>query len=79
VHFGKGSQGNTYDAHGNAGRTREEGGKYFLRLCVDNSSVVHVTNAFVAPSKPMKRELRPLCSAARTNVVVIVMSTITVV
>jgi hypothetical protein len=31
-----------------------------LRLCVDNSSVVHVTNAFVASSKPMMRELRHL-------------------
>jgi hypothetical protein len=31
-----------------------------MRLCVDNSSVVHVTNAFVAPSKPMIRELRRL-------------------
>jgi hypothetical protein len=31
-----------------------------LRLCVDNSSVVHVTNAFVASSKPMMRELRRL-------------------
>jgi hypothetical protein len=31
-----------------------------LRLCVDNSSVVHVTNTFVASSKPMTRELRRL-------------------
>jgi hypothetical protein len=31
---------------------------YLSRLCVDNSSVVHVTNAFVAPSRPMMRELR---------------------
>jgi hypothetical protein len=29
-----------------------------LRLCVDNSSAVHVTNAFVASRKPMMRELR---------------------
>jgi hypothetical protein len=28
-----------------------------LRLCVDNSSVVHLTNAFLASSKPMMREL----------------------
>jgi hypothetical protein len=28
-----------------------------LRLCVDNSSVVHETNAFVASSRPMMREL----------------------
>jgi hypothetical protein len=27
-----------------------------LRLCVDNSSVVHVTNSFVASTKPMMRE-----------------------
>jgi hypothetical protein len=31
-----------------------------LRSCVDNSSVVHVTNAFVASSRPMMRELRRL-------------------
>jgi hypothetical protein len=31
-----------------------------LKLCVDNSSVVHVTNAFVASSRPMMRELRRL-------------------
>jgi hypothetical protein len=31
-----------------------------LRLCVDNSSVVYVTNAFVASSRPMMRELRRL-------------------
>jgi hypothetical protein len=31
-----------------------------LRLCVDNSSVVDVTNALVASSKPMVRELRRL-------------------
>jgi hypothetical protein len=28
-----------------------------LRLCIDNMSVVHVTKAFVASSKPMMREL----------------------
>jgi hypothetical protein len=33
---------------------------YLLRLCVDNSSFVHVTNAFVASSKHMTRELRRL-------------------
>jgi hypothetical protein len=31
-----------------------------LRLCVDNSSVVHVTNAFVASSKPIMREFHRL-------------------
>jgi hypothetical protein len=31
-----------------------------LKLCVDNSSVVHVTNAIVASSKPMMREIRRL-------------------
>jgi hypothetical protein len=31
-----------------------------LRLCVDNPSVVHVTNAFVASSRPIMRELRRL-------------------
>jgi hypothetical protein len=33
---------------------------YLLRLGVDNSSVVHVTKAFVASSKPMIREIRRL-------------------
>jgi hypothetical protein len=37
-------------------RVKKEGIS-LLRLCVDNSSVVHVTNAFVASSKPMMREL----------------------
>jgi hypothetical protein len=31
-----------------------------LRLCIDNTSVVHVTNAFVASSRPLMRELRRL-------------------
>jgi hypothetical protein len=35
-------------------------GIYILRLGVDNSSVVHMTNAFVESSKPMMRELRCL-------------------
>jgi hypothetical protein len=38
-------------------RVKKEGIS-LLRLCVDNSSFVHVTNAFVASSKPMMRELR---------------------
>jgi hypothetical protein len=40
-------------------RVKKEG-ITLLRLCVDNSSVVHVTNAFVASSSPMMRELRRL-------------------
>jgi hypothetical protein len=40
-------------------RVKKEG-IFLLRLCVDNSSVVHVPNAFVASSKPMMRELRRL-------------------
>jgi hypothetical protein len=40
-------------------RVKKEGIS-LLRLCVDNSSVVHVTNAFVASRKPMMRELRHL-------------------
>jgi hypothetical protein len=40
-------------------RVKKEG-VYLLRLYIDNSSVVHVTNAFVASSKPMMRELRRL-------------------
>jgi hypothetical protein len=31
-----------------------------LRLCIDNSSVVHVTKAFVASRKLIMRELRCL-------------------
>jgi hypothetical protein len=58
VNFGQGTRGNSYGAHGNTGRTREKEGITLLRLCVDNSSVVHVTNAFVASIRPMKRELR---------------------
>jgi hypothetical protein len=30
---------------------------YSWRLCVDNSSIVHVTNAFVASSRPMMRNI----------------------
>jgi hypothetical protein len=45
-------------------RTLGEGvkkeGINLLRLCVDNSSVVHVTNAIVASSRPMMRKLRRL-------------------
>jgi hypothetical protein len=55
VNFGQNTQGNSYGAHGNDGRTREEEGIYLFRLCFDNSSVVHVTNAFVASSRPMMR------------------------
>jgi hypothetical protein len=40
-------------------RVKKEGIS-LLRLCVDNSSVVHVKNAFVASSRPMMRELRRL-------------------
>jgi hypothetical protein len=40
-------------------RVKKEG-ITLLGLCVDNSSVVHVTNAFVASSRPIPRELRRL-------------------
>jgi hypothetical protein len=40
-------------------RVKKEGIS-LLRLCVDNSSVLHVTNAFVASSKATMRELRGL-------------------
>jgi hypothetical protein len=40
-------------------RVKDEGIP-LLRLCVNNSSVVHVTSAFVASSKPMMREIRCL-------------------
>jgi hypothetical protein len=53
------TEGDKNGAHGNAERTSEEGIS-LLRLCVDNSSVVHVTNAFVASSRPMMREIRRL-------------------
>jgi hypothetical protein len=45
---------------GTLGERVKKEGISLLRLCVDNSSVVHVTNAFVASSKPMMRELRLL-------------------
>jgi hypothetical protein len=45
---------------GTLGERVKKEGISLLRLCVDNSSVVHVTNAFVAPSRPMMRELRRL-------------------
>jgi hypothetical protein len=40
-------------------RVKKEGIS-LLRLCVENSSVAHVTNAFVASRKPVMRELRRL-------------------
>jgi hypothetical protein len=40
-------------------RVKQEGIS-MLRLCIDNTSVVHVTNAFVASSRPLMRELRRL-------------------
>jgi hypothetical protein len=45
---------------GTLGERVKKDGISLLRLCVDNSSVVHVTNAFVASSKPMMREHRRL-------------------
>jgi hypothetical protein len=45
---------------GTLGERVKKEGISLLRLCVDNSSVVHVTNAFVASSRPMMRELRRL-------------------
>jgi hypothetical protein len=40
-------------------RVKKEGIS-LLRLCIDSSSVVHVTNAFGASSRPMMRELSRL-------------------
>jgi hypothetical protein len=45
---------------GTLGERVKKEGISFLRLCVDNSSVVHVSNTFVASSRPMMRELRRL-------------------
>jgi hypothetical protein len=45
---------------GTLGERVKKEGLSLLRLCVDNSSVVHVTNAFVASRRPMMRELRRL-------------------
>jgi hypothetical protein len=45
---------------GTLGERVKKEGIPLLRLCVDNQSVVHVKNAFVASSKPMMRELRRL-------------------
>jgi hypothetical protein len=45
---------------GTLGERVKKEGITLLRLCVDNSSVVHVTNAFVASSRPMMREHRRL-------------------
>jgi hypothetical protein len=45
---------------GTLGERVKKEGIALLRLCVDNSGVVHVTNAFVAFRKPMMRELRRL-------------------
>jgi hypothetical protein len=42
---------------GTLGERVKKEGISLLRLCVDNSSVVHVTKAFVASSKPMMREI----------------------
>jgi hypothetical protein len=59
VHFGQRSQCNSYGAHGNAKKRVRKEGISKLRLCIDNSSVVHVTNAFVASSGPIVvREIR---------------------
>jgi hypothetical protein len=45
---------------GQLGERVKREGISMLRLCIDNTSVVHVTNAFVASSRPMMRELRRL-------------------
>jgi hypothetical protein len=45
---------------GTLGERVKKEGIYLLRLCVDNSSVAHVTNAFVVSSRPMMREFRLL-------------------
>jgi hypothetical protein len=43
---------------GTLGERVKREGISLLRLCVENSSVVHVTNVFVAFSRPMTREFR---------------------
>jgi hypothetical protein len=45
---------------GTLGERVKKEGIYLLRLCVDNSSVVHVKNVFVASIKSTMRELRLL-------------------
>jgi hypothetical protein len=58
AHFGQRTQGDSYGAHGNPGRTSEEGRNIFIEaLC---RQLEHVTKAFVASSRSMMRELRRL-------------------
>jgi hypothetical protein len=45
---------------GSLGKRVKAEGTMVLRLCVDNSSVIHVTNAMVASSRSMMSELRRL-------------------
>jgi hypothetical protein len=45
---------------GQLGERVKREGISMLRLCIDNKSVVHITNAFVASSRPMMREFRRL-------------------
>jgi hypothetical protein len=45
---------------GKLGKRVKWEGISMLRLCIDNTSVVHITNAFVASCRPMMRELRRL-------------------
>jgi hypothetical protein len=45
---------------GQLGERVKREGISLLRLCIDNTSVFHVTNAFAASSRPMMRELRIL-------------------
>jgi hypothetical protein len=45
---------------GQLGERVKREGISMLRLCIDNTSVVHVTNSFVASSRPMLREIRLL-------------------
>jgi hypothetical protein len=58
VQFGQITQGNSYGAHGNAERTREEGRNIFIEAL--RRQLVHVKNAFVASSRSMMRVFRCL-------------------
>jgi hypothetical protein len=58
MNFGQGTQGDSYGAHGNTGRTREEGRNTFIEAL--RRQLVHVKNAFVASSRSMMRVFRCL-------------------
>jgi hypothetical protein len=58
VHFGQGTQGDSYGSHGNAGRTSEEGRNIFIEAL--RQQLECRACALVVDSRPMMRELRRL-------------------